>query len=921
MSQGVRVARKGHPDGVPRKRDDRIRGIFSLPLPTHPRRAGAVLSDLCHGSRRRHESRHHVHEWLCEMVRALNSMYEGTEFRGTFEGCERQPNLAQRLTLSRLRDSILELGKPPSDLNGQGALAELRAKIGYTGEPVSLAAFNGGLVSLPDAGSRPASFESILGDGAESFREALFSKLCDTDKVREKKGECPLKAPYFDPQLQTNKRLYLSFVRRLLDANLIELRQSCREQVGLFSVWKKGGKQRMIVDARLSNLWFDAPEKVRLATGSSFSKIEVDAGPPIEVAGVDIADAFYRIELPTELRDLFALKGIRARDLNIAETVEGRVGLSTLIFPCFKVVPMGWTQALWICQHCHERVVEGIDGLGGHNRLADKTPAPRDQALLHTEYVDNFVALSQAQGEAFSQAVAVEGALNKRGLPTHTVESGTGGETLGWAFSAEKPEVMVTPRRLWRLRLAVLEVLRDGYLSGRTLECIIGHYTFAGLLRREFLSVFQASYVFVRKHYQEKVAIWPEVRRELTWACTLLPLVRKDLGAQWSKDVYATDASHWGRGIVKGERTIHDVQSVGSLCDRWRFTWDEELAIISPRQVGPGEPIDAETLETARRGTQVGTFDEVPADFIGGPWEKIEGGPWDRDEAIPVLEGRAIVWAVQHIVRSQTGLGKRHLILSDSMSAVLALTKGRSGSGGMMRVCRQVAALAFASGIDLHYRWLASEINPADGPSRGRPLNFSFEDGLGELLSNVAARNSSQSWRVSASRYYAQSGANRGWPQPHRPAEPEGPAAEEEARREGSGEKGNLQEGAAATQVGQGALTFLEERSVGLQRRKSYQAAWSLFKKWCLSEGLEWSETEGLDAAAAAHMDYLFFEGAGPAEASTFVAAVRFHSGLISRVGDMKKTSRALRGLQKLDPRWDGCPCLLLSCVSLPNGW
>ena len=54
----------------------------------------------------------------------------------------------------------------------------------------------------------------------------------------------------------------------------------------------------------------------------------------------------------------------------------------------------------------------------------------------------------------------------------------------------------------------------------------------------------------------------------------------------------------------------------------------------------------------------------------------------------------------------------------------------------------------------------------------------------------------------------------------------------------------------AATQVGQGALTFLEERSVGLQRRKSYQAAWSLFKKWCLSEGLEWSETEGLDAAA-----------------------------------------------------------------------
>lgn len=93
MSQGVRVARKGHPDGVPRKRDDRIRGIFPLPLPTHPGRAGAVLSDLCHGSRRRHESRHHVHEWLCEMVRALNSMYEGTEFRELLKVVSVSPTL------------------------------------------------------------------------------------------------------------------------------------------------------------------------------------------------------------------------------------------------------------------------------------------------------------------------------------------------------------------------------------------------------------------------------------------------------------------------------------------------------------------------------------------------------------------------------------------------------------------------------------------------------------------------------------------------------------------------------------------------------------------------------------------------------------------------------------------------------------
>ena len=46
------------------------------------------------------------------------------------------------------------------------------------------------------------------------------------------------------------------------------VRQSCREQV---VSGRKGGST--------DDLWFDAPKKVHLATGSSFSKLEVDAGP------------------------------------------------------------------------------------------------------------------------------------------------------------------------------------------------------------------------------------------------------------------------------------------------------------------------------------------------------------------------------------------------------------------------------------------------------------------------------------------------------------------------------------------------------------------------------------------------------------------------------------------------------------------
>lgn len=50
---------------------------------------------------------------------------------------------------------------------------------------------------------------------------------------------------------------------------------------------------------------------------------EVDGGPPIEVGGVDIADAFYNIALPVELRGLFGLPAVSARDVGI-EMIEGK---------------------------------------------------------------------------------------------------------------------------------------------------------------------------------------------------------------------------------------------------------------------------------------------------------------------------------------------------------------------------------------------------------------------------------------------------------------------------------------------------------------------------------------------------------------------------------------------------------------------
>jgi hypothetical protein len=47
-----------------------------------------------------------------------------------------------------------------------------------------------------------------------------------------------------------------------------------------------------------------------------------------------------------------------------------------------------------------------------------------------------------------------------------------------------------------------------------------------------------------------------------------------------------------------------------------------------------------------------------------------------------------------------------------------SLGKGRSSAHGLLRICRQSAAVQLACGIKLYLRWVPSEINFADGPSR-----------------------------------------------------------------------------------------------------------------------------------------------------------------------------------------------------------
>ena len=184
------------------------------------------------------------------------------------------------------------------------------------------------------------------------------------------------------------------------------------------------------------------------------------------------------------------------------------------------------------------------------------------------------------------------------------------------------------------------------------------------------------------------------------------------------------------------DKPVDEVKKVGQVNDRWKFNRSEEGEIFS---VETGIPLlpDVETLKVNESAVPAGvggplaearglSTEHVTLRFLEGDWKKISNGPWGRQEGIPTLEGRAIVWVMQHLARSSVQHGRKHLILTDSMSCTLALSKGRSSVSPMNRVCRQVGAILLATGMRVSCRWIPSEMNPADGPfhaEEGKPFS------------------------------------------------------------------------------------------------------------------------------------------------------------------------------------------------------
>ena len=551
----------------------RQRDLFPLPVEALPQVSQEDWTRLSRGCRRRVLARHGQERLLHDAVCTLNELDAGGDVSPMAPSS--RPHAGQRLVLRRLAESVRRMGAPPADLSTKDALAELQVAGPYdtdhTGLRVPLIVDR---LSLPASGAQPVALDSLLRcDGQQWIRDFFKNKVLPKQEAAAAKREAGFRRPYNDPILNSAP-VYARLILKLLDSGVVDLTANEREvaqEVGMFAVKKKSGNQRLVVDARGSNFWFASPGHVHLPTGAALSLLELEPHESLYIADADISNAFYNMALPTELRRYFALRGVEARHLGLSHVGGQPVKPTQVVWPRMAVLPMGWSHALELCQQIHEKIVRDKEDLSPERAVVDRQRVPAFAGkAAHAEYVDNFLAFATEPGLADSLKELAVARLRAAGLPVHEETSAREGATaLGWSFEGDR--IAATSRRLWRLRLGTTAVMKRGRATGQQLSRLVGHFTFAGLLRRPFLSVFDAVYSFEMYHWNEETELWPSVLRELRWAASLLPLLWTDLRAEWDERVIATDASEWGRGGVQRTASASAVASAGRQQERWRF--------------------------------------------------------------------------------------------------------------------------------------------------------------------------------------------------------------------------------------------------------------------------------------------------------------------------------------------------------------
>ncbi|OLQ04427.1 hypothetical protein AK812_SmicGene12519 [Symbiodinium microadriaticum] len=563
------------------------RDLFPLPVPPEVQRMKAV-------SRRSSQKIALAvqHSRRCrEAVMALNRLAGFSETsNSSFCPDDLQQEVLHRVSyLSGLCQDVGSLGKVPEPEAALKALLRGRTEYG-SALPTSLATCSLERISLPEDVSDAPPVESLLDEETRRYLQCPKHML-----MPDAQGASDFQ-PYWDPLLRRDYSLYKRLIRKLDKAGLLVYTDTPKSFCGIFFVKKSDGvRLRLIVDARGTNRLFKAPPGVDLLTSDGFARIELVPPPhlapgskeftqfleqqKIAIGLSDVKDCFHRMKQPRWLSDYFCFDPVPASLVNLAGTMMNgrRLSPDEMIYPAGASLAMGFTWSLFFAQRVSERLVSLAPSLSTsqlvNDRMGTVVLEPDEEAKVHHYvYVDNLGVISTDEKTTDTSLREIENIFTSHSLLLHPGEVSCGStRALGCDLRADLLASRVTPERYHNLRQAIEGLLRRRKVSGRLVECIVGHATFVGLMCRPILSIFNTVYRYVHAHYWKPSVLWDSVREELTMFRGLMIYLHSEWVRPWSNYVSATDASLRGYGVVSSFWKVADVAAVGRELERSRF--------------------------------------------------------------------------------------------------------------------------------------------------------------------------------------------------------------------------------------------------------------------------------------------------------------------------------------------------------------
>lgn len=429
---------------------------------------------------------------------------------------------------------------------------------------------------------------------------------------------------------------------------------------------------------------------------------------------------------------------IEARHVGLTgQFLEGhQLRSSDLVFPMPGSLCMGFTWSLYFAQRINEVMMSNVGSLSGspliHDRGGPAVFSRSESEVKHFVYVDNLGVLSSNRKAVEVGLAELLENFTQKNLLLHPGEIQHDRiKALGVELDGKRLVARLSCDRLHRVRQGLRYVLHRKKCSGRVLEILVGHCTYCGLMNRCVLSVFHNCYKFIRSNYYVPTPLWSSVASELRAFCGLMPLLRSEWSRPWNEVVTVSDASEEGFGVCADRLDRQAVASIGRVSERDRFRRSgghsaRESALTSAGfvksevtgQWAEGVLDDEEYLQLSGWDLDP-RFPEISKDILQSTtWSTVRQGPWKKKEHIVHLEARALVKSMEFAVHDNLAANTRQLFLVDSMSAALAFDRCRSKNYRMLRQIRKFCSMSLARNISFSVRWVPSELNPADGPSR-----------------------------------------------------------------------------------------------------------------------------------------------------------------------------------------------------------